>query len=167
MHRLPIDQRDMVSRRANNGRGRLPCGTISSSSSRRTSLSNQRNREEDSSTLDSDSQSEGLSACTATPADLWVHNLEAKQRMQQDHKEFERFVKNRLFPKLKMITSDAQLVHDNRPNSACQWVIEQMHVGEKHKIAFWDLCKGKINAGLKARRNDINTNMKKKFMGKR
>ena len=119
---------------------------------------------EEVSTISSEADSFSSNKMDAT--EVWIKQQESMHLMQQQDKEFERFVKSGLFPNLKMITSDKQLMYDVRPQSLCQWVLAKMNVKPEHKLSFWDNCKDKINKGLKHRRNDINTNMKCRFMSK-
>ena len=97
---------------------------------------------------------------------LW----KASQKNDEDcfvkNNQWKRLIKYELFPLVKFIHKEEQLIYDSDENSMCQWLLNKMQIIPEQRFKWWEFFKQDINTGLSNRRNNVATRMKDAFMSK-
>jgi hypothetical protein len=93
----------------------------------------------------------------------------AQTELDQDRdrmeREIEQFVKNTLFRRLKFISNSQEMIWSLEKRSICQYSCDQLNIRTDDRFRFWSEWSRRIELSLNRRRSDVNTGIKKDFIG--
>jgi hypothetical protein len=104
-----------------------------------------------------------------TPSAEWYDQIRKKSLRSKDSMftmDLIAYVRTDLFPKLKFIMDQRQMVFSYDKKTICQQIMADMGVKECLKSGWWECYKNKILKTLNSKRADVTSAIKRRFVSK-
>jgi hypothetical protein len=117
---------------------------------------------------DNEPQEEEETETQSKPSHVWLEQHTLADISTGDLTTVNLVVTDTVFPKMKFVDWDTQLVFSNEKNSVCQFVITRCNLhADISPIEWWKHRQKYVNQTINRLRNDRNTLMKWATLGKR
>lgn len=107
-----------------------------------------------------------ISDVTFHPGTQWnIFQSNVGKERERIEREIDSFVKKSLFRGIKFITCPTEMAYTLEKQSICQYSCQEMNIQPDERFRFWSEWNRRIEQSLCRRRSDVNTAMKKAFLG--
>jgi hypothetical protein len=104
-----------------------------------------------------------------TQSSEWYESIRLKGLRSKDSMQaldLVAYVRQDLFPKLKFIMDERQLLYTEDKKTICQKIMDDMGVIETRRQSWWELYKNTILKRLNSKRADVTSAIKRRFVSK-
>lgn len=104
-----------------------------------------------------------------TQSSEWYESIRLKGLRSKDSMQaldLVAYVRQDLFPKLKFIMDERQLLYTDDKKTICQKIMDDMGVIETRRQSWWELYKNTILRRLNSKRADVTSAIKRRFVSK-